>query len=260
MGKNIFISFVGFCSVSLHAQQTKSLDALITDRPDQTEAPFVVPKNYLQVETGFMFEESSTGNTKTESLTYNTTLYRYGLLYNLELRLGLDWQQNKTFNQNISTEVSNGLAPVLLGFKTEIAQESGWLPQIGLLGALFIPGPASSTLETEDTGGEIRFSLAHTLSQRISIGYNLGVLWDGNNLGSAYFYTLAAGISLDKNWSVFAEIYGDFPENLESNHLWDAGITYLVSKSFQLDLSAGSSFSAEQDYFISTGISFRLPN
>jgi hypothetical protein len=260
MCKNILISFVGFCSFSLYSQQANSLDALITDRPDQTEAPKVVPKNYLQVETGFMFEKSTAGSSKTESLTYNTTLFRYGILDNLELRLGLDWQQNKTFNQNISTEVSNGLAPVLVGFKTEIAQESGWLPQIGLLGALFIPGPASRTLETDDTGGEIRFSLSHTLSESVSVGYNLGVFWDGNNQGSAYFYTLSTAISLDENWGVFAEIYGDFPENFEANHLWDLGITYLVSKNFQLDLSAGSSFSADQDYFLSSGISFRLPN
>ncbi len=31
---------------------------LVTDRPDQTEAPSIVPRGGLQVETGFVFERS----------------------------------------------------------------------------------------------------------------------------------------------------------------------------------------------------------
>ncbi|PPZ92594.1 hypothetical protein C3729_00845 [Cloacibacterium normanense] len=37
----------------LHAQETIQLD-----RPDQTESVYVVPKNYLQTEMGFMFEKT----------------------------------------------------------------------------------------------------------------------------------------------------------------------------------------------------------
>ncbi|WP_231567348.1 hypothetical protein [Lacinutrix sp. Hel_I_90] len=39
-------------SLSLYAQEENTLGTLITDRPDATESPSVVPKNYIQVETG----------------------------------------------------------------------------------------------------------------------------------------------------------------------------------------------------------------
>ena len=38
-----------------YGQESQSLDALITDRPDATEASSTVEKGFLQVETGAFF-------------------------------------------------------------------------------------------------------------------------------------------------------------------------------------------------------------
>ncbi len=244
----------------LHSQTKHAQVEMITDRPDQTESPRVVPKGFLQVETGMMFEKTDNPFLKDEIFTYNTTLLRYGLLENLELRLGFDLMQIKTFNTNGSNDFESGLGPLLAGFKIGISKEKGWLPEMGLLGSVFLSSPAAKSFETEDIGGEIRFSMSHTLSDRLNFSYNLGIGWDGNNTGAAYLYTITFGYGITDKLSFFGELYGDFPENSVANNLFDAGFTYLNSNNIQLDVSAGSSFDTDQNYFVSTGVSFRLPN
>jgi len=69
-----------------------SVPDLITDRPDQTESSSTVPKNSLQIETGVIYENFSNDNTEFQNLGLGTTLLRYGVWGNFELRLGSYYQ------------------------------------------------------------------------------------------------------------------------------------------------------------------------
>lgn len=242
-------------------EKTKDYGVIVTDRPDQTESPTLVPKGLLQVETGFMYEEITSDNTKSNTTTFNTTLVRYGLLDNLELRLGLDVAEtkNSTRNSNFENKFS-GLSPLYVGFKIGITEEKGVLPEIGFLGGAFLPFTAATEYKPEGTGGDFRFSFAHTLSENWSFSYNLGAAWDGNSSNVSYVYTTVLGHSITDKIGCYIELYGAFPESDRANHLLDGGFTYLVSNNIQLDLSGGTGINTDQDFFISTGISFRLPN
>jgi len=68
-------------------------DNMVTDRPDATESPTVVPKGYLQVETGGGYESFEENNIKLERTIHNTTLIRYGILDRLELRMGWNFEE-----------------------------------------------------------------------------------------------------------------------------------------------------------------------
>lgn len=135
------------------AQKANEIEPLITDRPDQTESPNAMPKGFLQVETGAYYESFKDNNIKTEDFTFNTTLVRYGLLDNLELRLGWDFVEGKTkVNGNALANVSSGFNPLLLGVKTSIAKENGYFPEIGLLGHIYLPFSASTDLNQKPQG------------------------------------------------------------------------------------------------------------
>ena len=243
------------------AQENAPLDALITDRPDATESPNVLPKGFLQVETGALYESFEDNSIKNETYTFNTTLVRYGLLDNLELRLGWDFVEGKTkINGSTIDDVSSGFNPLLFGFKTSIANENGCFPEIGFLGHLYLPFTASNDYKPETTGVDFRFAFAHTISENSSLSYNLGASWGDDSSEAAYVYTIAFGQGLTKKLGAYAELYGDLPENSKSNHFWDAGLTYLISNNVQLDATVGSSITKGQDILISTGISFRLPS
>ncbi len=252
--------FAVLFSLSVSAQEEPPLEPLITDRPDATESPTAVPKGFLQVETGGFYESFEKNNIKTEMFTYNTTLVRYGLLNNLELRLGWDFVEGQTkVNGTALDNVTSGFNPLLLGFKTTIVQENGCMPEIGFLGHLYLPFTAGSDYRPETTGVDFRFSFANTLSDKSSIAYNLGAAWRDDSPEAAYLYTVAYGYAITDKLGAYAELYGDFPENSKANHLWDAGLTYLVSNDVQLDATVGSSITKGQDLLISAGVSFRIP-
>jgi len=236
--------------------QDEGLGPLITDRPDATESPSTIPVGYIQVETGSFYESFEDNNVKFESFTYNTTLVRLGLLDNLEFRLGWDFVENKITNQE---DVLSGLNPVLFGAKLAIAEEKNGWPEMGLLGHIYLPFLAGTDYKPETTGVDFRFSFAHTLSDRSSLSYNLGMAWGDDSPEASYVYTLAYGFAITDKFGFYAELYGDLPENSRDNHLWDAGLTYLLSDNVQLDATVGSSITEGQDILLSGGISFRLP-
>jgi len=236
-----------------------SNEPLITDRPDATESPTAMPKGFLQVETGAFYEAFEENNIKNETYTYNTTLVRYGLLNNLEVRLGWNFVEGKTrVNGNTLEDVSSGFIPLLFGFKTTIAQENGCFPEIGFLGHLYLPFTASNDYKPETTGADFRFAFAHTLSENSTLSYNLGAAWGDDSSEASYVYTIAYGHSITDKLSAYAELYGDLPENSKSNHFWDAGLTYLISNNVQLDATVGSSITKGQDILLSAGVSFRI--
>ena len=257
--KLVFI-ILFFLSQFSNAQEDNTKGDIITDRPDATESPTVVPKRYLQIETGAFYESFKEENIKTEDFTYNTMLIRYGLLERLELRLGWDYTNSKLFFDNTEISTISSFSPLLLGVKIPIAAEKGALPEIGLLGHLNLPFSVNKELRPENTGVDFRFSFAHTLSEKSSLSYNLGAAWENDSPQAAYLYTIAYGYALSNKWGIYFELYGDFPENTKANHLWDAGLTYLISNNVQFDATIGSGITKGQDLLLSAGISFRLPN
>jgi hypothetical protein len=255
----IVLIFSSFCGIL--AQEVKVTEDLITDRPDATESPNSVPKKSLQIETGGFFETYKENETKTKTVGYNTTLVRYGLLNNFELRVGWNFEKIRTSINSIELDkVDSGFSPLLAGMKVEIASENNLLPDIGLLIHLALPFTASNDFRPETTGVDFRFAFAHTLSDKSSFAYNLGAQWGNDSPEASYVYTLAYGHALLEKFGAYAEIYGDFPEKSNANHYGDAGLTYLIRNNIQLDATIGKSFTKGQDILISTGISFRYPN
>lgn len=249
---------------SLIAQSNDDSDVtsepLITDRPDATESPQTIAPGFIQIETGGFYESFEDNNIKSETFTYNTTLVRLGLLDNLELRVGWDFVEGQTtINGTKLDNVTSGFNPLLLGVKIGITQENGWMPEIGFLSHLYLPFTASQDYKPETTGVDFRFSFAHTLNDKSTLSYNLGAQWENDSPEAAYLYSLSYGYGILEKLGTYIEIYGDFPENNKANHLWDAGLTYLISNNVQLDATVGSGFTKGQDILLSAGVSFKLP-
>jgi len=253
--KSIFFILLFTISFTSVGQQ------IITDRPDQTESSALIPNGLLQVETGSFFEEVEKFGVKDKSTTFNTTLLRYGLLDNLEFRLGFSFMEiRREFNDIKFDDTASGFSPLALGVKIGVIQEKGTLPEIAFLSHVNFPFLASQDFKTKSTGIDFRFTFAHTLSEKSSLGYNLGMAWDGDITTANYIYTIAYGYSISDKVGAFLEIYGNLPENSHFNHLWNAGLTYLIENNIQLDISGGTGITQNvQDLFLSAGISFRLP-
>lgn len=251
----ITFTFISFGYGQAH--RTDSLNAIETDRPDQTEAASLVPQGFIQVEAGFFRQVDKQGEFKFISQLSPTVLLRYGLLERLELRLLVEQWQFK--EEGTGTGKVSGLGPVAIGTKIKITEENGLLPSMAFIGHLTLRTGKSEFRPTYVVP-DFRFSLAHTLSDRFSLGYNVGYEWAPDEALGQSIYTLALGASISEKLGSFIELYGHKPQGQKWQHHLDGGLVYKLLTNLQLDASAGIGLSKNApDYFLSGGFSVRLP-
>jgi len=256
MRKSIFTLAGIFFSVWLHAQTEKP--ELVTDRPDQTEAPVLVPKGGLQIETGFVLEEDRDNDVQVSNFAYNTTLIKYGVNDNIELRFITEYLGQKVKISESQVSSIQGFSPIALGVKMKIADEKGFWPQTAMIGHISLKSGSAEFMPSY-TAGDFRFTFAHTLSDKLALSYNLGAEWNGETPDATFLYTLSLGYLITDRLGVFVEAYSFFPEEAKADHRVDGGLTYKFSQMFQWDVSAGLGISENApDSFISTGFSLRL--
>ena len=230
------------------AQNTEPIQA---DRPDQTETPALVPKGMFQVEAGFTFQKNDEfSNTN----TLPTVLWKYGVNENFELRLITEYVYEKVFD-----EKQEGLLPVYIGFKAKLAEEKGIVPKTSIIAHIGLPSAATAKYKNEFYAPEFRFVMQHTLSEKMSLSYNLGAEWDGFSAEPTFLYTLTTGYSITEKLGSYIELFGFAPQNNKANHSFDGGITYLINNNFMLDLSSGFGITKNApDYYVAVGFSFRI--
>lgn len=240
----------------LQAQTEKP--EIVTDRPDQTEAPVLVPRGGLQVETGFVFEKDREDNVDVKNFTYNTTLIKYGVNEFLELRLITEFLGERAKVADNPVSKVQGFSPLALGVKIKLADEKGFWPQAAFIGHINLKS-GSEEFAPSYTAADFRFTFAHTLSDKFALSYNLGAEWNGETPDANFLYTLSLGYLITPRLGAFVEGYSFFPESGKADNRFDAGITYKFSPVVQWDISAGVGLSRNApDSFLSTGISFRL--
>ncbi len=221
------------------------------DRPDQTECPFIVPTNYIQVEHGFNVEHS---NSTITSYLFPTTLWKYGANEKFELRLITE--VNSVKDNNITT---TGLSPITVGFKTNLFKEKGILPATSFIGHITTSNVGSKAFKTSYMAPSFRFTMQHTLSKIFSLSYNLGAEWNGETAEPTYIYTLTTGISLTEKLGAYAEIYGFALQDASADHRVDGGFTYLLNNNFIVDISGGVGIiNSDLKNYISLGVSYRF--
>ncbi len=240
----VFVSLV-LCAGSVLAEP------LVTDRPDATESSSVVQPGQTQLEVGWLYSEF--GGAAIHELPQ--TLVRIGLVDWAELRVG--WGGNV-----VSDNVPDGATDGELGAKFYLRGEDGVLPETALLTSLSIPW-GHDNLTSDRVDPALRLACSHTLSDTLSLGYNIGAEWateDGRAL-SSLIYSIAVGIGLSDTVGAYAEVFGDTGLSADGeSHSFNGGFTFLLADNFQLDVLGGFGLSSvAADWFGGAGISYRFP-
>jgi|TARA_B110000879_G_C11179047_1_gene517440 hypothetical protein len=267
--KNSLVILLLLVSTSLVAQ-------IETDRPDFTESPNVVPKGALQVETGFILENDKQSliglgvlnNLSERNITVNTTLLRYGLTNNIELRFNTSFNNNgEIFNSAFTggqdfTSDRVGFSSSFIGFKTNLYKNDKI--SIGFLGHLYIPELTSGDFAKasgQKIAPEFLVPLTYDITSRFGIAIQYGLSWDGFTPSPTTSYTLALGYGITEKLSFYIEPYGFLTNSGEELHLINGGFTYLINDDFQIDLTGGFGLNeAAPDNFVNCGASFLLFN
>lgn len=257
---------LSLCLWSSRASATEP--ELITDRPDQTESAYTVPPRLFQIELGAAYGQSQDGSEKTVLQSIPQALVRIGLSRRFEIRLGVPGLEIEQTDSASGSSDTRGLVDATFGFKAVITEESGVLPQTAFLGTLIVPS-GDRDLTSDRVDPAFRFAFSNTLSSRLSLGYNLGMVWltetddQGIQETPSYFdWTVAIGLSATERVGVFVEAFGISPVDGDRRSITalDSGVTYLLTQRLQLDASGSVGISdTAPDWTLGLGLSFRFP-
>lgn len=235
---------------ALHAQ------ALVTDRPDATESSSVVAVDFFQYEVGVTAYEDADGIEGIESFG---SLLRLGLCQDWELRLG--------WGGYLDSQSESGVNDAMLGFKYYIGPEVGWRPEAAILVHSSLP-TGDTELSSDLPDPDFLLSFSHTLSERLSLGYNIGGKLETSERAdasetteSSVVYSVALGYSLSERLGAFVEVFGSAGlSSQDSPAAVDGGLTWLINDAMQLDCFVGSGLNGDADDWIAGfGYSIRWP-
>ena len=253
-----YIAIVALLLIVSVKNYSQTLDAIVPDRPGQTNPPNIVPVGIVQLETGFSRESSKIDDILTTNFLYNTSLLRIGILENCEIRLIFEYAGTKIDSPAQSSTI-NGFNPISIGTKLAVCPEKGIIPQTSLNVSVGLPYFGRQEFRPAYLAPSFAFLMQNTLSDRYSLGYNLGLQWDGNQPNATAVYSISLSINVLENFGVFAEAYGFSMEKSLSDYRSDFGCTYLMTNNLQLDISGGVGLnSIAPDSFIAFGLAWRI--
>ncbi len=234
------------------------------DRPDKTESTITLDIDKFQLETGIEYTSMKVEDFGTsKSLTAPTTLLRFGILKNVELRLSFDFSDSYFTNNNDSfpsTTPKLALTAPRFGAKVHIADGKGWVPDFSVLGSVTIPKIGSEFNKTNFLNPEFKLLFNNNISEKLDVGYNLIAAWNNELEEKEFSYSVSLGAELTPRWNSFFEVYGNFPsDDSPSNQNIDVGLSYLLKKNISIDVYGGLGLSSSSnDFILGTGISLKF--
>jgi hypothetical protein len=245
----------------------RGAEAISTDRPDFVESSDVVGKGHVQIETGFQSERDSADGIKTRTRT-TPTLLRVGMNDSMEFRVETDGltlarSDDRALGANAS---ERGWADVALGLKWHVqdADEQKGTPGMAWLAHLDMD-TGNSAFRGQGIRPSLRFVAEWDLPQEFSVGVMPGVLLDRNSDGGHFLAGILAvtvGKAWTPAWRTYVEIAGQRLATAANGGrvvTFDTGATYLVTESFQLDLSLSRGLTREApDFQWGVGASVRF--
>lgn len=279
--KNLYLLALLFLSsvAWLNAQDTTS--TISSDRPMFGEAVSTVPHKNLQVETGFRYQRDNNKYSTTQGLGLNSTLLRYGVGEKAELRFDYSlWQNRFRYKESPASSeiVQTGFLPIRFGVKANLIENHSWVPAVSFVGMLGLAQIASDDFQPEYLSPDLQLSFANAIGNILTLRYNLGARWDGDNPSPGTYYALATEFRFSGKFSAYVQGHGSsqrisLPAGASSQAhqiFTEAGLMFYPKNNIQVDLSGGIrvseyngewiSYNAERNYsFASVGLSWRFP-
>ena len=245
--KNFFLIF-GVFMVAVSTSNSQ----IITDRPDQTESSSSVNKGSLQIESGIVLTFTEDALSSQRQLLAPTTLFRYGILKGLEIRVLNQFESVKVQN---SLQTISGISDLEVGTKVQIFKKETVNTEVAFLSHVIFP-TGSKALSNDKFGTINKLSISHEINDNMSLGYNLGYDYFGESSGD-FTYSVALGFGVSKTFSIYVEPYGRYLNFDTYQSSFDAGVTYLLNNDCQFDFSFGTGINHTMNY-ISLGFSIQI--
>lgn len=255
MARKISILIILIFTFYSALSQTVKIPDIATDRPDQTESARVIPFGTFQIEAGLFHEWKGRGLDSERYLGMPQTLLRLGVGKLVELRAG--FSVDGLFSRGTMGEKSVfGISDLEIGAKVQLFKREDSATEVAFVTHLLIPS-GTQNVSPREWGSITKLAISHELSDAISLGYNIGYDWFSKSQGE-FVYSAALGIALGERWGTYGEFYGTASSRDSFKINANTGVTYLIKRNLQIDLSVGSGINNKM-FYVSTGISYNIP-
>ena len=243
------------------AEEEKPLES---DRPDFTESSSTVGDKVLQIESGYTYTHAIAGAPAVDEHDLPELLVRYGVAERLELRL--EWEgwlfDHSSDRTAAGSQDVNGSSDTEFGFKYALTKQQKWRPQAAVLVGVTAPvgAPAFSSRQVD---ARIAYLYSWELTKKLSLACSTGNLWTGETDDRfSYLYQSASlDYELTERLHCFNEFYAWFRRDSLDNRTqsyYNGGLTFLVTKNFQVDWRAGWGLNDASDrFFTGCGLTIR---
>ncbi len=219
------------------------------DRPGASTGPATVAAGVVQWEQGVQYD----GDGAKGMFTFSNTLFRFGVTDGFELRLGGD-----AFIYNEGEAWRPAFSGLTLGTKINIFEGRGAIPEVAVMANLAIPATGNEGFVVEHLAPSLYLLFENPLTDRWSLGYNVGVEWDGTLPAPSAFVALGASYAITDNLGCFVESYNYF-SRMGNAYMADAGFSLQVARKVQLDLAANIDLChPAQAWAVSFGVAWQL--
>jgi hypothetical protein len=216
-----------------------------TDRPAFADSSVVVPRDSLQMESGFL----DTAAFSKQVFDFPETQFRFGVADKTELRFSApdDYQGGVA-----------GFSDILAGVKQQLGPWHGF--DISLVVGLSFPTGAKQ-ISSHGYDPQVQLPWSRKLSANWTAAGMLSVYWptQGAKRNTTGQTTFLFDRQLTSPWDAFVEYVGQFPEMGGPQHILHFGTAYKLSPHHQIDIHGGVGLSAAApDHFIGVGYSVLL--
>ncbi len=252
MKKYILCCACLFAFTAAFAQEREHIE---TDRPNETEVPYIVPRKYFQFETGVRTEKKSENN---RLFSTPELLAKYGITDQLEFRIKTSYS-TRIEHYIPNDKVTSGIEPVEIGLKLAVLKEKRWIPKTALLFQTGIPRVSTGAFRAKHLAPTLRLLMENNITDRFSLNYNAGAEWDGFETDPEWMYSVVPGIDIGDHFHVFTELYCFLQNNEPSEYTLDGGMEYFIGKNIALDVCSGFGLNkAASPFFLTLGGSVKF--
>jgi hypothetical protein len=250
---NKLIILIAFLTYTISSySQTNEWPDISADRPGMATPPSMMTARSFQIESGYSYEKDNRENSLQETFLYNTTLLRYGLNKDAEIRLQADYAKVKT-----DRTTHTGFNPLTIGTKIRFAKGEKIIPETSFLFNLTLPWVGKKEFRPENPAPSFYILCQNDLSEKLNVCYNFGLEYDGSDSKPVDFCALCIDYYMTDKFSAFLENYNWFSKGTKPENFVDCGFAFLISKNLQLDLSGNLNLrDLAKYYMINFGVSW----
>jgi len=241
MKQNLIIALLALLFPAMGVQAQDDID-FSPDCPGATTGPDIMPQGSIDWETGFAHEWNRRNGDHERTWLINTSTFRMGLTPYAELRLQLDESATHTPNDSYA-----GISAAAIGTKIKLLDGSGAVPKAAFLGTLLLPGNSHSHYLPQHVGIQAHLLFENELSNRFSLGYDVGAEWSGDTSNPDVFFGLCLNYQATNELSFFVESYNGYNSQKQDdwarpghashfNCMSELGAAYMLSPRLQLNV------------------------